>query len=775
MELDELKVVNKSVKKIQSEDLLLGKPAFTDDFAPTDALIVKLLKSPHANAIIKVIDTSIAKKVPGIVDIYTWEDVPKNRFTTNGLTYPEPSAYDRLILDRHLRFIGDPVAIVVAETEKIALKAMKLIKVTYDVLEPLIDFRKAKDSKVIVHPEEDWSVPFDTHPSSKGATLGADKNRNLVASGVRSDGNVDEVFKTCDVVLERTYSMKAFSQTPMENFSTFTEIDKMGNLRVVSSTQVIFHCRRILAKALGIPVSKLYVERPRIGGGFGAKGSVVSEIYPTFATLKTGRPCKMVYTREESMTIGSPRHATDVTVRIGAMKDGTIRAIDLYTLLNAGAYSEQTFTVALLVGHKSIPLYTANLEAYRFAFEAVYTNLEASGAYRGYGVPQGTFAVETIVNELADKLGIDPIEIRNKNMLREGMLMKSYDSIELANACALDRCMERCKKMFNWDEKYPVRDMGHGKVRTAGVAMSVQGSGIPGRDIGGATVKALEDGTFSLTIGVADLGTGSDTILAQMVAECMECDINHVQVFDPGTDFSPYDSGSYASAGTYVTGQATVNACEKLKKILRFTAAEAFDCDLADITYSNCYLEYKKKNLRMSVSDAVYKSQNDFLHPVQVTEQYTSHVSPPPYMVGMIEIELDKDTGHVEILDYCAVVDCGTPINPALCKIQTEGGLAQAIGHTLTENVTYTNAGQIMENSLMQYKIPTRLDVGHMRVEFENSYEPTGPFGAKSIGEITINTPAPAIVQAIQRATGVWHRDLPVTPEMIAMSVKEKN
>ncbi len=775
MKTEELKVVNKSIKKIQGEDLLLGKPGFTDDFAPQDALIVKLLKSPYANAIIKTINTSIAKKIPGVVDIYTWEDVPKNRFTTNGLTYPEPSAYDRLILDRHLRFIGDPVAIVVAQTEKIALKAMKLIKVTYDVLEAVIDFRKAKDNPVIVHPEDDWSIPFDTHPSSKGATLGADQKRNLVASGVHSDGDVEAVFKTCDVVLERTYSMKAFSQTPMENFSTFTEIDKMGNLKVVSSTQVIFHCRRILAAALGIPVSKLYVERPRIGGGFGAKGSVVSEIYPAFATLKTGRPCKMIYTREESMTIGSPRHATDVTVRIGAMKDGTIRAFDLYTLLNAGAYSEQTFTVALLVGHKSIPLYTANLEAYRFAFEAVYTNLESSGAYRGYGATQGTFAVETIVNELADKLGIDPIEIRNKNMLREGMLMKSYDSVEVANACALDRCMEHCKKMFNWDEKYPVRDMGSGRIRTAGVAMSVQGSGIPGRDIGGATIKALEDGSFALTIGVADLGTGSDTILAQMVAECMECSVDKVQVYDPGTDFSPYDSGSYASAGTYVTGQATVNACEKLKKILRLAAAEALNCNLEDTIYKNAGVECKTNGQCLSVGELVYKSQNDFLCPVSVTEQYSASVSPPPYMVGMVELELDKATGHIEILDYCAVVDCGTPINPALCKIQTEGGLAQAIGHTLTENVTYTEAGQIMESSLMQYKIPTRLDVGHMRVEFESSYEPTGPFGAKSIGEITINTPAPAIVQAIHRATGVWHRDLPVTPEKIAMSVKGKN
>ena len=755
--------------------MLLGKAGFTDDFAPHDALIVKLLGSPHANAIIKTINTDVAKKVPGVVDIYTWEDVPQRRFTTNALTYPEPSAYDRLILDRHLRFVGDPVAIVVAETEKIAMKAMKLIKVTYDVLEAVTDFRKAKDNPVIVHPEDDWHVPFNTDPSSKGGTLGDDQKRNIVGSGVHSDGDVDEVFKTCDVVLENTYSMKAFSQTPMETFVTYTKMDHLGNLKVVSSTQVIFHCRRILAYALGLPVSRVYVERPRIGGGFGAKGSVVSEIYPAFATLKTGRPCKIVYTRQEAMTKGSPRHQTDIKVKIGAMKDGTIRAIDLYTLLNAGAYSEHTYTVSLLVGHKSIPLYTANLEAYRFAYECVYTNLESSGAYRGYGATQGIFAVETLVNELADKLGIDPIEIRNKNMLREGMMMTSYDDIEMANACALDRCMEHCKKMFDWDAKYPVRDMGNGRVRTAGVAMATQGSGIPGRDIGGANVKLLEDGTFRLTIGVADLGTGSDTILAQMVAECMECSLDKVQVYDPGTDFSPYDSGSYASAGTYVTGQATVIACDKLKKILRLAAAEAFECDLEDVTYKDCTLTCKKDGRTMNLTETSYKSQNDFLCPLEVTEQYASHISPPPYMVGMVEIELDKETGHVELLDYCAIVDCGTPINPNLCKVQTEGGLAQAIGHTLTENVTYTESGQIMENSFLQYKIPTRLDVGKMRVEFEPSYEPSGPFGAKSIGEIVVDTPGPAIVHAIHRATGVWHRSLPVTPEMIAMGRENKS
>ncbi len=760
MEHKEYRSIHKSVRKKDSMQLLLGKPVYLDDITPRDALVVKLLRSPHANAIIQAIDASTARKVPGVVAVYTWEDVPQNRFTIAGQTYPEPSPYDRLILDRHVRFAGDAVAIIAAETEKAAAAAERLIRVTYEVLEPVLDFRTAKDNPILVHPEEDWFPPCQ---------VGGDNRRNLVASDVNGDGNVDAVLADCDIVLERTYHTKAFNQAMMETFRTYTELDRYGRLHVISSTQIVFHCRRILSRALGIPKSRIRVEKPRIGGGFGAKQTAVCEVYPAFVTLKTGRPAKLIYTREESQIAGSPRHEMEIRIRLGADRDGRIRCVDLYTLSNTGAYGEHGPTTVGLSGHKSIPLYTGNLEAYRFSYDVVYTNLQASGAYRGYGATQGIYALETIVNELAEQLDMDPTVLRDKNMVKEGMQMPAYYN-EAANACALDRCMEHCRKMFGWEEKYPVRDMGNGKVRAAGVAMAMQGSCISRVDVGSATLKLSEDGTYNLIIGAADMGTGCDTILAQMAAECMDCSVDDVAVFGADTDASPYDSGSYASSTTYVTGKAVEKACSQLKEKICAIAADMLGCEPQDVVFEGKRVRQIDTDRMVSLEEIAYKSQVFNTTAAEVTASHSSPVSPPPYMVGMVEIELDKETGLVTVLDYMAVVDCGIPINPALARIQTEGGIVQGIGHTLTEDVRYDQKGRPIGSSFMQYKLPTRLDMGKLRVEFEHSYEPTGPFGAKSIGEIVINTPAPALTHAIYRATGVWHREIPITPERVALS-----
>ena len=762
MEHKNYNAIHKSVRKKDSMQLLLGKPVYTDDITGP-ALVVKLLRSPHANAIVEEIHTEIAKKIPGVVDIYTWEDVPKTRFAIAGQTYPEPSPYDRLIIDRHVRFVGDVVAIIAAEDEKAACKAMKLVKVKYNVLEPVLDFHKAKDNPVLVHPEDDWYPPVD---------VGGDAKRNVIAHELSGDGDVDAVISDCEVSFSHAYHMRAFNQAMMETFRTYTCLDRYGRLHVISSTQIVFHVRRILSRALGIPKSKIRVEKPRIGGGFGAKQTAVSEVYPAFVTMQTGRPAKLIFTRYESQIAGSPRHEMEVTVRLGADRDGHIRGLDLYTLSNTGAYGEHGPTTVGLSGHKSIPLYTGGLEAFRFGYDVVYTNTMAAGAYRGYGATQGIFALESSVNELAESLGIDPTQIREKNVLREGMKMPAYYG-ETANACALDRCMARCRELFGWEEKYPVREMGDGKVRTAGVAMAMQGSCISNVDVGSATVKLADDGTFNLIIGAADMGTGCDTILAQMVAECMDCSVDDVAVFGADTDASPYDSGSYASSTTYVTGKAVELACEELKKKLCAIAAGMLGCEPEETVFEDGCVRKINTDERVTLAQISVKDQvaNDIA--AVATASHSSPVSPPPYMVGMVEIELDRYTGEVKILDYVAVVDCGIAINPALARIQAEGGIVQGIGHTLFENITYDETGKPVESNFMQYKIPTRLDMGHLRVEFENSYEPTGPFGAKSIGEIVINTPAPAIAHAIYRATGVWHRELPITPEKILMSMPE--
>lgn len=755
-----MRVVGTPVRKKDAMALITGKPVFTNDMAPKDCLVVKLLRSPHANALIEEIKTDVAMKVPGIEAIYTWKDVPQERFTNAGQTYPEPSPYDRLLLDKQVRFVGDPVAIVAGENDACVDKALRLIKVKYQVLPAVLDFHTAKDNAVLVHPEDNWKSL---------CPVGADNKRNLCAHDETEHGDVDAVLADCDIVLEETYHTKACQQAMMETFRTVCFIDAYGRLNVLSSTQIVYHARRIVAAALGIPKSKVRVFKGRIGGGFGAKQTVVSEIYPAFVTWKTGKPSKILFTREESQIASSPRHEMEVTVKMGADKDGRIRAIDVYTLSNTGAYGEHGPTTVGLSGHKSIPLYS-DAEAHRFAYDVVYTNQMAAGAYRGYGATQGLFAVETTVNKLAAKLGRDPIELRMQNMVREGQLMPAYYG-EIANSCALDRCLARVKEMIGWDEKYPCCDMGNGKVRSVGIGMAMQGSGISGVDVGSATIKLTEDGIYTLTIAAADMGTGCDTILAQMAAECLDCSVDQIIVSGADTDTSPYDSGSYASSTTYITGKAVEKACLKLQEQIRKLAATMLKCEEEKVEFDGHIARNLENGNVVTLEEIGTASMCACNQALQVTESHSSPVSPPPYMVGAVEIELDKETGHVEILDYAAVVDCGTVINPNLARVQAEGGIVQGIGMTLYENIQYTDKGQMMNNSLMQYKIPTRLDMGQIRVEFAPSHEETGPFGAKSIGEVVINTPLPAITHAIANATGLWFNELPITSEQIAMGL----
>ena len=760
-----MKSVNKCIRKKDSMELLLGKPVYTDDLAPKDCLVVKLLRSPYANAIIKDINTAIAMKVPGIEAIYTYKDIDQHqkRFTCAGQTYPEPSPYDRLILDQHVRFIGDPVAIVAGETENCVDKALKLIKAEYEVLEPVLDFTTALDNPILVHPEDNWEAL---------CPVGADNKRNLCAHDESSNGDVDKVLDDCDIIIDRTYHTKACQQSMMETFRTYCTIDTYGRLNVISSTQIVFHCRRIISHALGISPSLIRVTKPRIGGGFGAKQTSVSEIYPAFVTWRTKKPSKIIFSRYESLTASSPRHEMQMHVRLGATKDGIVKAIDLHTLSNTGAYGEHGPTTVGLSGHKSIPLY-GKAEAFRFTSDVVYTNIMSAGAYRGYGATQGLFAVESAVNELADMLHMDPFDIRFKNIVKEGDVMPAYYN-QVNTSCALDRCLTRVKEMIKWDEKYPVRMISDTKARYVGMGMAMQGSGISGVDVGSATLKLNDEGFFTMNIGAADMGTGCDTILSQIAAEILECDTDNITVFGADTDISPYDSGSYASSTTYVTGKAVEKCALELKSRIEKLGAKLLKCDVDDVTYENKLVRCDSTGETVSLADISTASMcgNDIS--LSVTYTHSSPISPPPYMVGAAEVEVDLLTGESKVIEYDACVDCGTPVNPNLARVQAEGGILQGIGMTMSENITYSDKGKLYENSFLQYKIPSRMDIGHINVDFESSYEAAGPFGAKSIGEVVINTPLPAITDALSHAAGKRFYTLPITPEQIAMARVEK-
>ena len=796
-----MKYVNQPVRKTDAMSLVTGKPVYTDDLAPKDCLIVKALRSPHANAWVEDIKTGNAEKVAGIACILTYKDVPQKRFTLAGQTAPEMSPDDRLIIDRHVRFVGDVVALVAGETEEAVDKALKRIRVNYRVEAPVLDMHKAKDNPILVHPEENWKLKIP---------LGGDNKRNLCATAMEEQGDVDKVLSECKYTVERTYHTKANQQTMMETFRTACYMDHFGRLIVLSSTQIPFHVRRIVGRALDIPASKVRVIKPRIGGGFGAKQTSVSEIYPAIVTWKTGRPSKMIFSRYESMICSSPRHEMEITVRAGADENGIVRAIDVHTLSNTGAYGEHSSTTVGLSGHKSIALYR-HTEAYRFSFDVVYTNVQAAGAYRGYGATQGIFAVESAVNELAHKMGMDPVKLKELNMPVEGGPLPGYHDVPFAQSCSMDRCMARAKKMMDWDSKYPRRDMGNGKVRGVGVAMAMQGSSIAGVDVGGADIKLNEDGSYTLALGCTDMGTGCDTIMAQIAADCLNTPMDNIVVFSVDTDISPYDSGSYASSTTYTTGVAVMKACEELKKRICKLGAEMLEVEEKKVDFDGSYVFYDEtlgmdatdlsngeNNTENASAESVFDSgdvkfnssadaekkvsledialKSTFFNNIelQVVKQHSSPLSPPPFMVGMVEVEVDTETGNVDVLDYVAAVDCGTPINPNLARVQTEGGIAQGIGMALSEEVQYTDRGRIRNNSFMQYKIPTRQDIGNIRVEFESSYEKTGPFGAKSIGELVIDTPCPALAEAIYNATGVRLTELPMTPEKIAMGILKK-
>ena len=755
-----MKYVNKPVPKTDAMSLVTGKPVYTDDLAPSDCLIVKILRSPHANAWVEEIKTEAAKKIEGIACVLTYEDVSHKRFTLAGQTAPEISPWDRYIIDKHVRFVGDPVAIVAGETEEAVDKALKRIKVKYRVEEAVLDIHTAKDNPILVHPEDDWYMPIPA---------GGDNKRNLCSSNVEEVGDVDAMLEKCAYTVDQVYHTKANQQTMMETFRTYCYMDHFQRLTVVSSTQIPFHIRRIVGNALNIPSSKVRVIKPRIGGGFGAKQSSVSEVFPALVTWVTGRPSKIVFSRKESMIASSPRHEMEVHIRMGADENGIVKAIDLYTLSNTGAYGEHGPTTVGLSGHKSIALYR-HTEAYRFAYDVVYTNMQAAGAYRGYGATQGIFAVESAADELAHKMGMDPVKFRELNMPMEGEALPGYPDVPINGSCTMDKCLARAKEMIGWDEKYPFRDMGNGKVRGVGIAMAMQGSSIAGIDVGGADIKLNEDGSYTLALGCSDMGTGCDTILAQMAADCLDTDMKNIVVFSVDTDISPYDSGSYASSTTYATGNAVIQACGELRKRIHAFGAQMLGVSAEDSDFDGekVRTEHGKE---VTLQQIAGKATCGVCSELQVVKEYSSPISPPPFMVGAAEVEVDKETGQIDVIDYVGVIDCGTPINPNLARVQAEGGIGQGIGMVLYEDVQYTDKGKIRNNSFMQYKIPNRMDIPKVRIEFESSYEKTGPFGAKSIGELVIDTPCPAIANAVYNATGVRVRELPITPEKVAMGI----
>ncbi len=764
-----MKTVNKSIGKIDGLSLVMGKPVYTEDLAPRDALHVKVLRSPHAFARIKSIDSSKALNHPGVECVFTYKDVPRILFTRAGQAYPEPSMYDKYILDRYVRHIGDDVAIIACIDEKTANEALKLIEVDYELLDPVLDFENAIDNKSVIHDEVVCKVD-----------VGTEASRNIAAKVDIEYGDTDEVLKHCEYKVTNRYYSQATHQMMFESFRSAAYMDEYGRLVIIDSTQIPFHVRRFLSQALDFPASKIRVIKPRIGSGFGAKQTALSEFYTALVTLRTGKPSMIVYSTKEVFEAGTPRHPMRLDVTIGADKNGKIKAIDLAGLSDTGAYGEHAYAVFLQAGMKSLSLYN-KVEACRFKGHVVYTNNTTAGAFRGYGATQGIYAVDSAVNEMAALLKIDPTEMRNINMIRKGENAINFNfngaentsPADIVESCALDYCVSRGKELIGWDAKYPKTVLYNKKVRGVGMAIARQGSGIAKVDMGSATINLCDDGSFTLLVGATDLGTGSDTILSQICAESLGVEMDRISIIASDTAITPFDGGAYASSTTYVTGNAVVKAAREMKRLIEVEAAKKLEIHADKVEFDGNAVRVKGYNKQITLKELASKmiySQKQ----LTTSDSYLAHKSPPPYMSGFAEVEVDLETGKIELINFVSVLDVGTVVNPNLARTQAEGGIVQGIGMALYEDVKVSSDGKMITNNLMNYKIPTRKDIGNIIVEFARSYEPTGPFGAKSIGEVVVNSSCPAIQDAVFNATGLRIRTLPITPEKVLMGLDEK-
>ncbi|MHB8070830.1 MAG: xanthine dehydrogenase family protein molybdopterin-binding subunit [Candidatus Cryosericum sp.] len=792
--LPETHVVGTSVDKVDGYALVTGAPMYTDDIAARDfpnRLHGRILTSPIAHGTITAIDTTAAEAYPGVHLVLTYKNTPRAFYTTAGQGWPEPSPYDNQMFTEQVRFVGDRVAAVFADTREIAEQALRLIKVTFDELPAVLDADDAmKPGAPLVHPED-----------PKGSY---DVARNVAAHVDINVGDVDKALTESDVTVSETFQSHYAQHTPMETHTALAYTDDLGKITIVSSTQVPWHARRIVSRILGIPMSKLRVIKPRIGGGFGTKQEILLEDLVALATIKTGRACEIELSRKEEFVSARTRHPMKIDMTIGCDKQGDFRALKMYVLSNTGAYGSHSLTVMSNTGSKTLPLYNKAKDV-RFFGDAVYTNLPVPGAYRGYGATQGYFALECTIDDLAAKLGMDPIELRKKNMIRVGEGSPIFEALgegrqgvaQTIKSSSLPTLLDLGAKAIGWSDKRGKRIRNGHKVRGLGMSMHMQGSGIPLIDMASASIKLNEDGSYFMTMGATDIGTGSDTILAQLAAEVLGITMDKISVLSSDTDLTPFDVGAYASSTTFVSGGAVVKAAKAVRNQIFAVAAEKLGEELDDqlvraepkVEWDNTQPDpilafYRmedgnvvsvRSNKRISVSEIAYRSYYEVnQRQIATTQSFVSPYSPPPFAAHFVEIEVDELTGKIEILKYVAAVDCGVSINPDLVRGQVMGAVANGIGFALTEEYHFGAHGNMTNSSLFDYKILSRRDMPPVEVIVVDNYEPTGPCGAKSVAEIGINGALPAIGNAIFDATGIRLHRSPYTPERVLAALHTK-
>ncbi len=752
-----MKVVGKDTQRVDGQALVRGNPVFADDIKLKDLLHVKILHSPVAHANIRNIDVSRAQALSGVEAVFTHNDFKSHYYTTAGQGYPEPGPRDMRILDSTVRFVGDRVAFVAAETLEIAEQAVGLIQVEYEELPAIFDVEKAMTSDVSLH-------------SESGKTGIHDAAHNVAAHLDAELGNVDKALETSEYVFAGTYSTPFVQMASIEPHISLTWLDENNRLVIRTSTQVPFHVRRIVAEVLGIPVGKIRVIKPRIGGGFGGKQEILNEELVAAVTLKTGRPARIEYTRKEELYAARMRHPELVTFRLGFDKNRILTSIDLNILENCGAYGPHALTVMSVTAQKALSMYKA--PHIRVNGDGVYTNLPIGGAYRGYGAPQAFFPLESLMDEAAEAMNIDPVELRLKNIFqvgddipiakilgegREGFPMVLY-STEVA------ACLKQGRELSDWDRLRAKKQGGRFR-RGIGVAVAGQGSGIPGIDMGSAFIKMNEDASFNLQVGATDIGTGSDTALAQIAAEVLGVRVDKIIVYSSDTDMTPFDTGAYASSTTYISGSAVKKAAEECKTMI---------LDQGRLILGNQDAEIHGMSVSapdgssISFEDICTKSfYTDEQKQIMGAASHMSYDSPPPFNATFAEVEVDTLTGTVRVIKIVSVTDAGQIINPKMAEGQVEGAIPQALGMALSEYIPFDEKGRPVNLDFNSYHIYTAKDMPELVVRFAESNEPTGPYGAKAVAEIPINAPAPAVANAVYNAVGARIKHLPIRPEEV--------
>lgn len=774
-ETPETRVVGKSETKVDALKLAKGNPAFVDDIEMRGMLYAKLLTSPHAHARILDIDDSAALALPGVHAVIHYKNVARVHYASGGQSYPNPPPYDQVSFDNKVRHVGDRVAAVAAESLEIAEEALKRIKVSYEVLPAVFDENEAiQEGAPVIHDEPDVEKIHDAA-------------HNISHHIQAENGNVAQGFAQAAHVFEHRYYVHQVQQCPIEPHIAISYWDADERLVIRTSTQVPFHVRRMVAPLLGLPVKRIRVIKPRIGGGFGVKQEMLIEDIVGHLTIATGKPVRLEFTRAEEFISSRSRHPQTIIFKSGVDNEGRLVAQEMTVLGNTGAYATHGLTVQTVTGLRGLSTY--NCPNKRFDCKVVYTNIPVPGAYRGYGGPQAHFALESHMDEIADALGLDRIEFRRKNWVKVGDPLdiaphlgegekETVTEVPIIRSSGLSECIAQGMAAIGWERSYDdnwkqVPGKPHLR-RGLGMAVCMHGTAIPGLDMGGASLKINDDGSFNLLMGATDLGTGSDTVLAQIAAEVLGVRLEDIIVYSSDTDMTPFDTGAYASSTTYISGMAVKKAAEQVREqIKERTGLMLGLADWQDVTLRDCRA-YAPDGRSVSMADlALHSLHQDQQRQIMATASYVSHESPPPFAGQFAEVEVDTETGQVTVNKLVMAVDCGVAINPITASGQVEGGMTQALGYAHCEEMVYDAQGRMVNPAFGPYKIYRADEMPEMESILVQTFEPSGPFGAKAVAEIPKDGVAPALANAIFNATGVRIRRIPFTPERVWAALQE--